>query len=329
MEYPKNLKGNHGKLLYFRREEAEGKEPVIRKKNGQTETHYRKIQKKVYFDEQEVKRFSLEKMGKPLPRVQMGFIQVDNYFFDYWTYILGVNGTNAYIHLLRYCYGDKNTCFPNMQRIADKMHITLPTLRKALTKLEDHGFIYRFWIQNPEMNNLEESILFKVRKTVPFLSESLIETLPSALRKEHDEYVANLMESYEIEFRLDAQENYQSMYDSLRDKATRVAHPKSRHTDKKATEMVQVMKTKMTATETKFWDEVLESLKEKISKPMFETWFMDSYCALEESTVHVYFKHQFAREWVENRYHNLLNSIITKNGFQNVEYHEVALETAE
>lgn len=59
------------------------------------------------------------------------------------------------------------------------MNVSRPTLRGYLDKLEEHGFLVRFWVQNPSKKNLDESAIYKIRRTIPFLSQELIEQLLS------------------------------------------------------------------------------------------------------------------------------------------------------
>ncbi|MCI1696372.1 helix-turn-helix domain-containing protein [Aneurinibacillus aneurinilyticus] len=178
-EEKKNLKGRKGDLFYYRWVKTGKKKPVQRIRRGKEEVYFQEILEKVYFQEKDVKAFSLEKYGQPLPRTHGNVTILDNYFLDYWGHFLGTGGTTAFAHLLRFCYGDKEYCYPELGLIEAKMNVSRPTLRGYLDKLEEHGFLVRFWVQNPSKKNLDESAIYKIRRTIPFLSQELIEQLLS------------------------------------------------------------------------------------------------------------------------------------------------------
>ncbi|WP_336296618.1 DnaA N-terminal domain-containing protein [Bacillus pinisoli] len=55
---------------------------------------------------------------------------------------------------------------------------------------------------------------------------------------------------------------------------------------------------------------MLMKVKERISSPSYETWFTNTKGEVKEDTLIVYCGNDFASDWLENRYHNLLINIL-------------------
>ncbi|SFB29792.1 chromosomal replication initiator protein DnaA [Lentibacillus halodurans] len=59
------------------------------------------------------------------------------------------------------------------------------------------------------------------------------------------------------------------------------------------------------------WYATLEKIEEKISKPSFETWLKNTKAeSLDEDTLTVLAPNEFARDWLEGRYTNLIDEIL-------------------
>ncbi|HLS08928.1 chromosomal replication initiator protein DnaA [Lentibacillus sp.] len=59
------------------------------------------------------------------------------------------------------------------------------------------------------------------------------------------------------------------------------------------------------------WNAVLEKIEEKISKPSFDTWLKNTKAeSLKEDTLTVLAPNEFARDWLEGRYTNLIDDIL-------------------
>ncbi|QKY70838.1 chromosomal replication initiator protein DnaA [Lentibacillus sp. CBA3610] len=59
------------------------------------------------------------------------------------------------------------------------------------------------------------------------------------------------------------------------------------------------------------WNATLEKIEEKISKPSFDTWLKNTKAeSLEEDTLTVLAPNEFARDWLEGRYTDLINEIL-------------------
>lgn len=319
MEEKRNLKNGTGKLLYYRYKDSGLAEDVVRKTDGGKEQRYKiKVKERVYFDEEVVRKFSLERLRTPLPRVHGHFTSIDNYFFDYWGYFLGCEATALFAHLLRYTMS-KDYCYPDMGLIALKMGKTVKTIRSYMDKLEEYGFIYRFWVQNPERNNVDEAPIIKVRKTIPLLSEDLIKKLPDRLREEHNKYLENLMESYDIQ--LKQEESVNKAYNNL------MIHGKVIHSKNTAEKIRKLMGSnldiRVSSKDQVMWNGVLNIMQERISKPSFDTWFTDTAAEFKDKdTMIVYTTNEFTKTHLEATFDTLLKDIL-KNLYGkefNIEY---------
>lgn len=59
------------------------------------------------------------------------------------------------------------------------------------------------------------------------------------------------------------------------------------------------------------WDNTLEAIKEKVSKPSYDTWLKNTKAdQLTDDTLIVSAPNEFARDWLENRYTSLVSEAI-------------------
>ncbi|MFC7063034.1 chromosomal replication initiator protein DnaA [Halobacillus seohaensis] len=59
------------------------------------------------------------------------------------------------------------------------------------------------------------------------------------------------------------------------------------------------------------WDNTLEKIKEKISKPSFETWLKATKAdSLNENSLTIVAPNEFARDWLENQYESLITETL-------------------
>lgn len=59
------------------------------------------------------------------------------------------------------------------------------------------------------------------------------------------------------------------------------------------------------------WQKVLTSIETKLSKPSFETWLKSTKAfSLNESNLTIIAPNEFTRDWLENRYSNLIRSTL-------------------
>jgi hypothetical protein len=59
-----------------------------------------------------------------------------------------------------------------------------------------------------------------------------------------------------------------------------------------------------------FWSVVLRRINLKLSKPSFETWFKNTTAEITDNTVIVYANNEFAVDWLQERYLNLITETI-------------------
>lgn len=62
---------------------------------------------------------------------------------------------------------------------------------------------------------------------------------------------------------------------------------------------------------SELWSETLKKIEEKISKPSFDTWLKSTKAkALRENTIVIAAPNEFARDWLENSYSNLISDTL-------------------
>lgn len=68
------------------------------------------------------------------------------------------------------------------------------------------------------------------------------------------------------------------------------------------------------------WEQVLELLQNKVSKPSYDTWFKSTKATLfSETLVRIKAPNEFAREWLETRYSKIISSAVFELFNRNVE----------
>lgn len=54
------------------------------------------------------------------------------------------------------------------------------------------------------------------------------------------------------------------------------------------------------------WEDVLDNIKKKISKPSFATWLADTTAEIDDDVIFVKAKNEFQADWLESRYKTLI-----------------------
>lgn len=54
------------------------------------------------------------------------------------------------------------------------------------------------------------------------------------------------------------------------------------------------------------WSPVLELIQNKISRPSFETWLVQTSCKITDGKLYILTQNEFARDWLEERYASLI-----------------------
>lgn len=274
----KNLKGTHHRLLYYRNRYIED-EAVLRMVGDNEQTYMKKENERIYVPEEEVRRFSLDKHGQPIPYVDGHVTIISNYVYDYWGHFLSDSGVALYGHLKRYCYGDRDYCWPDLKLIGQKMNRSRNTLKKILGTLEKYGFVFMFYVQNADKNNMEESPLFKVRKKVPFLPQELYEQLPTELKLDHDRYMQQIVKTFNQNLTLDTKLDYNEIYEDVLQKGKVVRKQKSTlELEKELQIKRKIYEKEASEQDRNIWAAVLKNLEHKLSKPSFDTWFRGTFC---------------------------------------------------
>lgn len=172
-------------------------------KTDRTETYTRHgkpvskpVFEKIYYSAEQVEKLSLE-TGDLLPDLQGHKTIIPNYFLDFWTPILGLNVAFTYIRYVRQVYSENQLLKIPLYKMAQMMGISIPTLRNHLDKLEEYGFICRFY-EDIDLNQTEVTI--KVRKTIPLISGELLNSLPKMIQKEHSNYIKFVLKTQSTEY---------------------------------------------------------------------------------------------------------------------------------
>jgi DNA-binding MarR family transcriptional regulator len=259
---------------------------------------------------EEVKNLNLDHYGMDVRTSDKDFTLVHNYLLDFWSSILGSDAILLYIHLKRYCYGDKDYCFPNLDEIAKKMNTTKQTIRKLLDKLEDYNFIVRIYRKDKHRKNAKSTILFKVRRYVPLLSEELIAKLPERLQELHDKFLAtcsgiHLNESHTKKEALQKLLEQSKMMNEEEKKE--FAAEKRQEGNLRESILLQ-----LDANQLHFSDMIKQEIEKRISKPSYETFIEDSFILLypEYQQVIVITPNLFVNDFVQDRYQNLIKESI-------------------
>ena len=69
------------------------------------------------------------------------FTTISDYFLDEWSGVVGIGPTSLYIHLLKYCYKDKNLAWPTLKTLSKKMGVTERSIIKYRKILVQYGLI--------------------------------------------------------------------------------------------------------------------------------------------------------------------------------------------
>lgn len=350
-----NLKGNTDKLRYYRRVETGAIElrrrfvPGI--ENGEIETKLYQYpdHEKVYFDEHEVQKFSLDRYGEHIPYIDGDLTILNNYLFDYWGYYLNAEGIALYGHLKRHAYGNKDWCYPNLELISLKMGKSRPTLLNFINLLERYGFIYKFNVINESKENMEESPIYKIRKKVPLLTEKLIngdptieipdsadphikkalqkeqKGLPPRLKAEHEKYIREKLQESES-INIEEYINYEDIYNQW------LEHGERRKTEKKNThvKLMQFQAQKrenLSQLEKMQQKHLLARAETLLSKPSFDTWFRQILIEKNEKVYTLFAPNEYAMDWLKQKYYDLIEDSLREldDEFESIEFKVISM----
>lgn len=317
MSEKKNLKDGSAKLRYYREKPSGNRIAKTRTIRGKEQSYFEEELERLYFDEEVVRNISLDKYSQNIPYVDGHLTIINNYMFDYWGYLLGAEGIALYAHLKRYCYGDKDYCWPNLELISHKMKMSRNTVKKYLNLLESYGFVIMFNVQNADNNNTNESPLYKMRKKVPLLTQEQCALLPKILQDDHDKYLRKLLATSEQQLELDPSVDYDEFFVSLEEKGTKgTVHRKPKQLslfemEKQSGISRRLLQGEQTEEDQARWTAVLEQISKIVSKPSYDNWFKGTFAINQSGILMIYTPHNFVTEWIETHYRPLVMEVLS------------------
>lgn len=297
---------NHKRYTHFRNVPT-GEKEIQSVRTAKSKARPKPILEKVKVSFEEVKNLTLEDKKKGTFSNYQTFTLVDNYLIDFWGAILGDSVVSTYLHLRRHAYNEKDFCYIDMNLIADKMKKDRKTIKGYLNKLEEKGFIAVFYRLDNENNNREVSPLFKLRVTVPILSQEEYESLSPKLRKLHDEYIDRFSLT-EIETASEAPngKTTKSLINQLVEKGEVLQSKKAKEKAKKLSEAGKVesyILSTMTEKQLNFNNSMKIAFSEIVSKPSYDTWIKDSiFISNPQDRIMILMPNEFAKDWFKAHY---------------------------
>ncbi len=312
-----NLKGKEHKLVYYRtlKDNAKiEKSRWMRDKDGEFKEffYYDTVTKNVFFNEQKVREFSLDGIGKNLEHEDNQFTIIHNYLIQFWQHFLR-DSFSVYITLKSMCI-QKDYCWPALPTIQEMTGIqSKNTLKSKLATLEEYGFVFRFNCKPAERvetdnrnRGMDESPLYKIRRRVPFLPKELYEELPEGLKEQHDNFMHQYMSAYNPD-NLAQKIDYNQIYNEYLGQGKEVfaKFPVNRH--RMALSKLEQLKETLTLVDEELTLKLHDHLKNNVSKPSYETWFVNMVVKLREEVITVYANNHFNAEWIQDKYLDIIN----------------------
>ena len=94
-----------------------------------------------------------EKQNNQSKSPKYSFTTISDYFLDEWSGVVGVGPTSLYLHLLKYCYKEKNLAWPTLKTLSKKMGVSERTLIRYRKTLLKYGFIQNIFKRNSTFRN--------------------------------------------------------------------------------------------------------------------------------------------------------------------------------
>lgn len=264
------------------------------------------VMKEIKVPFNEVRDLNLDKLSPAVPLADTeDFTIMSNYLVDFWGAIIGDSPISAYMHLKRYCYGKKDYCYPDLETIAFKMKKSINALKGYLDILEEHGFIVKFLRRDVTDNNRNVSPLFKIRRTVPIITKEMYDSLPDKLKELHDEYMKNLEGVQFANKIVSTKDAIEPIVDAGED-----MNRKER--EKQVEEIIRKGQLEEYVIQSLEHDKRVENsmfhdyIKEKISKPSYDTWIKNSIIITGYDSIKVLCSNEFVRDWVQERYSKMI-----------------------
>lgn len=134
-------------------------------------------------------KINLNVKGESVPFSTKNVINISRYMIWYWMPTLGSDAIATYILLTEYCSEETDFCFPKIKDLSSRLGRSIPTVNKALAKLEEYNFIIVVNRLIKNKGRRETSPLYKVRQTTPLISDEQYQSLPKKLQEKHDEFM--------------------------------------------------------------------------------------------------------------------------------------------
>ncbi|HFK1434957.1 TPA: helix-turn-helix domain-containing protein [Bacillus cereus] len=138
-----------------------------------------------------LENLNLNKVGNEIPSRIHSMWNVDRYMAYYWKQIMDADCIFVWQHLWEYCDKDSaiDICYPKMTELAQRCGLSKGTLISKIKKLEENNFLIQVHRLNKRNGNREDSPVFKLRTTIPLLSQEQYKQLKPFMQKKHDEFM--------------------------------------------------------------------------------------------------------------------------------------------
>ena len=88
------------------------------------------------------------------------FTAISDYFLDEWSHVVGIGPTSLYIHLLKYCFKEKNLAWPTLKTLSQKMGVSERSVIRYQKILVKYGLIQNiFKRKSTSRNNIYQMTL--------------------------------------------------------------------------------------------------------------------------------------------------------------------------
>ncbi|MDQ0191257.1 hypothetical protein JI721_12135 [Alicyclobacillus cycloheptanicus] len=123
-----------------------------------------------------------------MPLYRDGKLFIENYFMDFWGPILGIGTSSLFVTVSSAAKGGHFATLSTQYLLA-VLRCSDKELFSWIKTLEHYGFIRHFFVENTSRPNEEPSNRFVVRKSMPLLTQELVNTLPPLVKKRHDDFL--------------------------------------------------------------------------------------------------------------------------------------------
>lgn len=302
---------------FYRKVKTDTKMPTNRYKNDGSKVELT-LNQKEYYSQKDIASFNLESYSKLIPDHDGYKVITSTYFVRFWGPVFDYKpkekgkivrrsgGIIAYTYIIlkSYCWG-KDYCWISLKTLADNLTVSKNAARGYLEELEKEGFIIRFWRESENNGQVEEeSMLIKVRQTIPFLTKEKLDLLPEKLKEEHDDFLKYIRLESEREF--EDVYNYTEVYEELRNKTLEVRLP-----EVKGKTPYDLLIARTTDKDRKTWEVMKKRLKNYISEEVIKRWFEEGIALIREGVLTIYLPSDWEKDHIEQNYKATLYTVMT------------------